>query len=492
MVARRRRRNEPAPLTIVDIIADPHLFAQHFKPGDAWEAWFVFLRALFALPMTAEQLAIYKQHTGRTTPPTEPVHEAHLICGRRARKSFMLATIGTYLACFKDWTPYLGPGDVGTVMIVCPDRKQGRVVKRYITGLLKGSPLLAQLIQGETRESITLTNRMVIEIHTASMRTTRGYLIVSALLDEVAYLPTDESASEPDVEVVNAIKPAMSTVPEAILLCASSPHSRRGILWDAYRRHWAQDGDPVLVWQASTRDMNPTVPQSLIDQALEEDPARASAEYLAQFRSDLEAFVSRESVEACISPDVRERPPLSSIRPVAFCDPSGGSHDSMTLAIAHYVPSSQTVVLDAVREFRPPFSPEHVVASFCDTLKSYNISRVFGDRYAGEWPREAFSRFGVHYEPSKLVKSDLYEAFLPLLNSKRVDLLDIPKLFNQLAGLERRVARGGHPSIDHAPGQHDDLANAVAGAAVLALSKGRYNLAAMADDVDADPKTIDD
>jgi hypothetical protein len=37
----------------------------------------------------------------------------------------------------------------------------------------------------------------------------------------------------------------------------------------------------------------------------------------------------------------------------------------------------------------------------------------------------------------------------------------------QLCGRERRTARGGRDSIDHAPGGHDDLANAVAGAAAL-------------------------
>jgi hypothetical protein len=43
------------------------------------------------------------------------------------------------------------------------------------------------------------------------------------------------------------------------------------------------------------------------------------------------------------------------------------------------------------------------------------------------------------------------------------------RLVTQLCGLERRTARGGRDSIDHAPGEHDDLANAVAGAAALAL-----------------------
>ena len=56
----------------------------------------------------------------------------------------------------------------------------------------------------------------------------------------------------------------------------------------------------------------------------------------------------------------------------------------------------------------------------------------------------------------------------PRLNSARVELLDSPRLISQLCGLERRTARGGRDSIDHGPGGHDDLANAVAGALVLA------------------------
>jgi hypothetical protein len=55
---------------------------------------------------------------------------------------------------------------------------------------------------------------------------------------------------------------------------------------------------------------------------------------------------------------------------------------------------------------------------------------------------------------------------LPLLNAGRIELLDLPRLSTQLTGLERRTARSGKDSIDHAPGGHDDLANAVAGVLV--------------------------
>jgi hypothetical protein len=58
---------------------------------------------------------------------------------------------------------------------------------------------------------------------------------------------------------------------------------------------------------------------------------------------------------------------------------------------------------------------------------------------------------------------------LPILNGSRVELPDHPRLVAQLCQLERRTARGGRDSIDHAPGAHDDLANAVAGTVVTAL-----------------------
>jgi hypothetical protein len=81
--------------------------------------------------------------------------------------------------------------------------------------------------------------------------------------------------------------------------------------------------------------------------------------------------------------------------------------------------------------------------------------------------KEAFRRHGIRYEPSEKPKSDLYRNLLPRINSGEVALLDIERLTNQLIGLERRTARGGRDSIDHAPGAHDDVANAAAGALCL-------------------------
>src|SRR5262249_23163632 len=158
---------------------------------------------------------------------------------------------------------------------------------------------------------------------------------------------------EPDVEVINAIKPGMATIPGAMLLCASSPHARRGALWSAYRKHFAQDGDPVLVWQAATREMNPAVPQAYIDAHMADGPAKAQAEYFAQFRTGVETFISHEVVDAAVIVGRRELPYVPGVHYTGATDPSGGSNDSFTLTIDHVETDANGVrrsVLDVVRE----------------------------------------------------------------------------------------------------------------------------------------------
>jgi hypothetical protein len=266
----------------------------------------------------------------------------------------------------------------------------------------------------------------------------------------------------------------MATVPDALLLCISSPYARRGELWNAYQQHYGREGDPVLVWQADSRTMNPTLPTEVVERAYAEDEARARAEFGAQFRSDVEGFLAIEAVRAVTVPGRLELPPEPSLRYRAFVDPSGGSSDSFTMAIAHE--RGDGAVLDLVREVRPPFSPEQVVEEFAAELKRYRISRVEGDAYAGEWPREAFSRAGIRYVVAERNRSELYLGLLPQVMSGRVELLDCERLQRQLVRLERRTARSGKDSIDHAPGGHDDLANAVAGVLAPSLALGGKHL----------------
>ncbi len=449
-------------LTILDALNDPRLFRRAFA-GGSWAAWHTFLKTLFALPLSPTELTTYQQHTGREKPPTGSFSEAYAIVGRRGGKSRVAALLGVFLAAFRDYRDVLGPGERGVVMLIAADRKQARVVMNYIKALLD-LPLLADLVVKRRRESIDLRNRITIEVHTASYRTVRGYTVVAAILDELAFWPTDESA-QPDMEILNALRPSMATVPGALLLGISSPYARRGVLWKAYREHHSQDSD-VLVWQADSRTMNPLLDSKVVEQAYESDPVAAASEWGGQFRYDIESYLSREAIDAVVVPGRYELPCLAGVEYFGFVDPSGGSRDSFSLAIAHR--EDDVAVWDRIRETRPPFSPDQVTKEFAALLKSYSIREVEGDRYGGEWPRERFREHGIEYRVADKTKSDIYKAFLPVVNSGRVQLLDHKILCAQLESLERRTARGGKDSIDHAPGGRDDVCNAVAGALALA------------------------
>ncbi|WP_376094605.1 hypothetical protein ACE7GA_01455 [Roseomonas sp. CCTCC AB2023176] len=446
--------------TFREALDDPAIFGGQFE-GETWRAWRVLASALFGDALTADELATFRHHTGRGQPPAAAVREAALIVGRRGGKSRVLGTLAAYLATHRDYAPHLAPGEVATIAVIAADRRQARQIFRYCLGALQAVPELAGMIEDTAAEAITLDNRVVIEIATASWRVTRGYTFAAVLADEIAFWRDDASAN-PDAEIIAAIRPGLATIPGAMLLLASSPYAKRGVLYTTFRKHWARDDARVLVWRGTTAEMNPGLDPGFIAAAYEDDPASAAAEYGAEFRNDIAAFVTREAVEACIAPGRFELPRVPGVRYAAFTDPSGGSQDAMTLAVAHR--EGDRAVLDAVRVQTPPFSPEGTVGEFATLLKSYGITAVTGDRYAGEWPREQFRKQGIAYDVSEKAKSDLYRDLLPVLNSGRCELLDLPKLTAQLCGLERRTARGGRDSIDHAPGAHDDVANAVAGA----------------------------
>ena len=172
-------------------------------------------------------------------------------------------------------------------------------------------------------------------------------------------------------------------------------------------------------------------------------------------------FLDAERVVACVADGRRHLRFRPDTQYCAFVDMSGGSSDDAVLSIAHRDAASGKAVLDAVmaQAGKPPFNPRAAVARFAFACAEYGVFTVTGDRYAGQTFRQDFQEQSISYELSELTKSQLYDALEPRINAGEVELLDIPKLQEQLLGL---VVRG--QKIDHLGGEHDDFANAAAGA----------------------------
>jgi hypothetical protein len=451
-------------LTIADMMLNPKLLGASFD-GPSWHRWLSTLKAAYAEPMDDDDLAAFREVAERE-PPSQRVKEFVAIVGRGGGKDSVASLIAVHAAASFDPRGKLRPGEKAVVMCLACDRHQAAIVFNYIKAAFEETPALKKMLVNITADSIELTNRVVCEVHTNSFRSVRGRSLLCCIFDEAAHWRDDASAN-PDTEMHGAVTPGLARVPNSMLVLISTAHKRSGLLWNRFKEHYGKEDSNTLVVKGSTTQFNPLFDAAIVDAALQSDPQLYGAEYNSEWRSDLQAFVSREAVEACVVEGRFELAPIPGVSYQAFVDPSGGASDSMTLAIGHK--QDNRVIIDLVREWQPPFSPESVVDEAAQVLKLYGIRRVIGDRFGGVWVQEPFIRRGITYKLSEFEKNRLYQAFLPLVNSTRVELLDLPKLKSQIIALERRTQRGGRDSIDHPKGAHDDLANVCAGVAQITM-----------------------
>jgi hypothetical protein len=468
-----RARAPVRPVSMRAALADPMLLGKALE-GDSWSAWRVLLIAAMGEELYPDERAIFQKLTGREREPLERVDELWCVIGRRGGKSRAISVLAVYIACLIDHSPILAVGERPEVLCMAPSQKQAGVVFGYIDGVLQATPLLAGLVKSRSVDSLMLTSGVSIEVRAASFRNLRGVTALGVIADECAFWYSEESgAANTDTAILDSVRPALATS-SGPLIAISTPWGRRGEVFDAFSRHYGPAGDPrILVARGSSRDLNPTLPESVVSRALARDPAAARSEYFAEFRSDIAAFLDLAAIEACVDPGVFERPPAPRVSHVGFADPSGGSADSFTGAVAHR--EGEKLVLDAVREVRPPFSPERATAELAGFFRGYGVTTIEGDRYGGEWPRESFSRHGVRYDVADRDRSALYLELLPAIMSRRAQLLDNARLVSQLASLERRAGPFAKDRVDHPPGGHDDLANAVAGAFAMLGASGNFD-----------------
>jgi hypothetical protein len=459
-------------ISIRKALADPALLGGVLA-GESWMPWRVLLIAAMGEALIGDgERVVFKTLTQRDREPLQRVEELVGVVGRRGGKSRAVATLACYIAglCNHD----LARGECGVLLCIAPDQRQAGIVLAYAEAAFEQSPILRQLIASRSSDTLSLTNGINIEVRASNFRRLRGPTFVAVIADEAAFWYSDEFSANTDAEILHAVRPGLATTGGPLII-ASSPYAKRGVLHEMHKRHYGNNGDPlILVAQGTSRDFNPSLPQSVVDRALERDHAAASAEFLARFRDDISSFVDREQVEACVERGVRERPPAKGTRYFSFTDPSGGSSDSMVCAVAHM--DADVLVVDAVREIRSPFDPESAVEEIAQLLAPYNVSKTTGDRYSGQWCAQSFAKRSIRYEHSEQNKSQLYVELLPRINAKIIRLLDHPRAINQICMLERRTMRGGRDSIDHPPNTHDDCANAIAGLCGLAGTR-RYRYA---------------
>lgn len=461
-------------MNIIQTMDDDRFFKPLFRDLESWKAWRVFLKSLFGIGLDGRiERRIFRECTGLRSPKRGQIREAFVIAGRRSGKSFISSIIAVYLAAFKDWRQYLSPGEKGWIFIIATDRAQAKIIKNYISGILYSNPSFKNLIERELQWEIVLTNGVGIAVKTSNYRTIRGYTVLAAICEEIAFW-RDEYSANPAKEILTALRPSLATIPESLLIGISTPYSRFGYLWEQYESYFGKgDRGTPLVWRAATKTMNPTIDEGLINDALRDDYASAKSEWLADWREDLELFLSLEMIDDAVVSKRFELPRQQNFQYFGFIDPSGGRQDSFALAICHKLEKGK-VILDCVREVKAPLKPQDVIADFSDILKTYGVYCIESDRYGAELITSPFREHGIFVENSELSSSEIYLNFLPIIANNNVELLDDKTLIEQLRGLERRTRPTGKDLVTHASflGAHDDVAIAAAGVCVRAERSG--------------------
>ena len=353
-----------ANISVANALKSRLLFANFFH-GSSWSLWRAVLKAANGEPLTADELQAFRSVADRD-PPTKRVKELVCVVGRGGGKDAIASFIATLAAVTFEPKGKLRPGERASVFCIGCDTQQAAIAHRYVAGYFEQVPAFAKMVDAINTETIVLNNGVTIETRANSYRSVRGRSILCAILDEISFYRSENSAN-PDFELYGALRPSLARVTGSMMVLISSAHKRSGLLYQKYKEHFGKDDADTLVVRGTTRQFNPTFDQSEIDKALASDPALYGAEYLSEWRDDISSFIPRELVEASIGRGVRVRAPQRGVHYTSFCDPSGGSRDSFTCGIAHR--EGDTAVLDALIEIAAPFNPAHRDQRYCNCFE---------------------------------------------------------------------------------------------------------------------------
>ena len=459
------------------------------------------LKASNGIPLSEEEMGYFRACTGRTTDPRINFPTVVVIAGARAGKdSRLVAPTALYEAVFGGHS--ISKGETPTIALYAQGKDAATVTFNYISDYATKSPRLSEMVEGEPlRTRLTLDNGFVVRTFPATRIAARAFSLPVAVLNESAFYRFEGSANA-DVEILTSVRRGMLNFPRRKLLIVSTPYSKAGILYDHFRRFYGRDdSQDVLVWRAPTSFMNPSITEERLEEERRVmDPAHFAREYLAEFLDDAAAWLPSELIESAVDLGIAERPPLIGVKYTMGIDASGAGSCAFAVSIGH--PEEQgagniVVIQDVLRSFTKPPSGKlnlrAVVREILGLAASYNhIEHAFSDRYAGQWPLQAFedeaAALGMRFtlrDPTvmrgqdtiRLNKSEAFRETAPLFRTSRIRLVDNPSQVRELRNLRNLEARPteagpvkiGRPMVR---GEMDDQATAMATmAAMISIKK---------------------
>jgi hypothetical protein len=176
------KKKKPTP-NLIELMDGP------FRPwfgGDSWNGWRSVIKAVYASPMSDQDIAFFKSVAGDREPPKKRPRETWIVGGRRLGKDSVASAIAAHEAAYFDRQDRLRPGERALVAVIACDRDQARICTNYIRAFFELEPL-KKMVRRETMDGLELHNRVDVSVQTNNFRAPRGRPILLAILDEVAF-----------------------------------------------------------------------------------------------------------------------------------------------------------------------------------------------------------------------------------------------------------------------------------------------------------------
>ena len=434
------------------------------KTGSLSVAQRAILKTTYGLALESQEPEIYCRATGRETYVPQEQSELTAIAGRQSGKtSHIGALIGLYEA-FRDHG--LPPGERACVLVIAPVVQQATIAFKFLKKFIEASPILEQKVLKIRKDEIELRNGVSIVCRPCSYITIRGVPVICAICDEMAFWRHEETAANPEQEVIDAIRPAMATVHNTKLVKISTPYRKEGILWREFQQRGELD---YPVWQLSTEEMNPAVSKMFLAKARRSNEETFRREHLGEFTDSVLGWITPEILELCIMRGQREMPRVFDATYVAAIDPAFRSSD-FGFAVSHRSRDG-SITIDHVARWtgtkNAPLSYELVCECIAETLRRYGINSVVGDQFCFPMLRQHFDTLGISYCEFMFgahTRASLFGNLRQLIGQRKIAIVDEPELLRQLRSLEEMRTPSGQVDI-RAPRGKDDLAVVIALAA---------------------------
>ncbi len=438
-----------------------------------------FVKASIGSPLAKEEIPLWRKATGRVglsgwfrRYKPKPSNEIWLYAGRRSFKT----TFGACLVILEATRRNVPQGQQWTIPIVAPGLRQGqRVALDLVRQTALAIPEIAPMLVADTTDSLTFSTGVTAITLPPRVSLIQGWTCPMVWCDEASGFTQDDASASNLSDVLDALRPSISTISDAKILVTSLPGPKSGTLWTKWETRFDEG---ALVFRAASADMNPSLLASEEFQKAQKKPESFKLFYSGEFVDARAGLLPPELVDAAIMPGKPELPPAECEGSAAVgCDFAiGGSSgaDDCAAAIAIKVRVEDTenerIIVPWCRRWSAKGAELHAVYGYFSEIAVacavYGVQVGVGDKESLAAATQFFGGKGIVYQhlvTNGAASEPVFDYLRTQLREGRLLLPDDPVLRAQLKSLEER--RDGGRSYEVAARRgHDDLAVAVAAA----------------------------